>query len=76
MSMNPLLVANPPPCIRGHALPPVRWLFELHCARVLRAGRIQRTSQTHPHASPRSTQYSVRIRTVYCCSTTAVEAHT
>ena len=28
------------------ALPPVRWLFDLYCARVLRAGRIQRTSQT------------------------------
>ena len=25
---------------------PVRWLFDLYCARVLRAGRIQRTSQT------------------------------
>ena len=31
---------------RGRALPPVRWLFDLRCARVLRAGRIQRTSQT------------------------------
>ena len=31
---------------RGRALPTVRWLFELHCARVLRAGRAQRTSQT------------------------------
>ena len=31
---------------RGRALPPVRWLSELHCARVLRAGRVQRTSQT------------------------------
>ena len=31
---------------RGHALPPVRWLFDLYCARVVRAGRIQRTSQT------------------------------
>ena len=27
-------------------VPPVRWLFELNCARVLRAGRIQRISQT------------------------------
>ena len=30
------------------ALPPVRWSFELHCACVLRAGRIQGTSQTNP----------------------------
>ena len=40
-----------PPCRGGRALPPVRWLFDLYCARVLRAGRIKRTSQTgqHPH---------------------------
>ena len=31
---------------RRCALPPVRWLFELTCARVLMAGRIQRISQT------------------------------
>ena len=28
------------------ALPPVGWLFQLHCACVLRAGKIRRTSQT------------------------------
>jgi hypothetical protein len=38
--------------VQGRALPPVRWLFDLYCARVLRAGRIQRTSQTTCFAHP------------------------
>ena len=45
---GPLAPPPPPPpvSLRGRALPPVRWLFDLYCARVLRAGRIKRTSQT------------------------------
>ena len=40
--------------VQCRALPPVRWLFEVHCARVLRAGRIQRTSQTGERLHPQT----------------------
>ena len=48
---NPSLASLPllsAVCSICRALPPVRWLFDLYCARVLRAGRIQRTSRPPP----------------------------
>ena len=49
---------------RGRALPPVRWLSELHCARVLRAGRAQRTSQTQ--VSPETPVWHHRLSCPQC----------
>ena len=46
---------------RGRALPPVRWLFDLFCARLRRTAGVQGTRQTDPHALSPLTPYSSAV---------------